>query len=334
MADRPSALADQALLFLVKWGCYLANPLVVAHTAYKCGHLPDPARPRRIGDKFLWRKLFDRNPLFVTACDKLACKAYVKERCPELKFARVLWSGQDAARIPDALLRRPVVLKANHGSGWFLLLQGNEPPEASRRQAARWAGRRFGWRLGEWAYKEVRRGLLIEEMLLEDGQPVASEYKFHVAGGRTAYVFCDPGRGRDGGQRMTLDRDGRAYLRTPDGGTRPAGIAPPACFVEMRRIAERLAAPFDFLRCDLYAIDGEIYFSELTVYPYSGHGRPGRDPIRAERNRLWDLRRAWFLTAPQRGWRRHYAAALRRWLDRQEAPQAAPGPGLAHDSET
>ena len=78
--------------------------------------------------------------------------------------------------------------------------------------------------------------------------------------------------------------------------------------------AEQLAAQFDYIRCDLYDVDGEIYFSELTVYPLSGQGG-GNSDARHLRNLGWDLRKSWFLTEPQRGWRKAYSHALRVWLD-------------------
>ena len=40
----------------------------------------------------------------------------------------------------------------------------------------------------------------------------------------------------------------------------------------MLDVAERLAAPFDFVRVDLYALEERIVFGELTIYPASGHG--------------------------------------------------------------
>lgn len=36
---------------------------------------------------------------------------------------------------------------------------------------------------------------------------------------------------------------------------------------EMKRIAERLALGFDFMRIDLYNVDGKAYFGEITPYP-------------------------------------------------------------------
>ena len=86
----------------------------------------------------------------------------------------------------------------------------------------------------------------------------------------------------------------------------------------MVAVAERLCAPFDYMRCDLYELDGDVFFSELTVYPLSGQGGSNVE-LRDLRNAAWDLRKSWFLTEPQRGWRGIYANALRRWLSRQEA---------------
>ena len=39
----------------------------------------------------------------------------------------------------------------------------------------------------------------------------------------------------------------------------------------MLRIAGRLSEDFPYVRVDLYNVDGEIYFGELTFYPWSGY---------------------------------------------------------------
>ena len=39
---------------------------------------------------------------------------------------------------------------------------------------------------------------------------------------------------------------------------------------DLVRIAEKLAAPFPFVRVDLYDVDGKIYFGEMTFTPAKG----------------------------------------------------------------
>ncbi len=49
----------------------------------------------------------------------------------------------------------------------------------------------------------------------------------------------------------------------------------PYNFSEMVSIAEKLAnyVPREFIRVDLYNVNGKIYFGELTFYPAGGYGR-------------------------------------------------------------
>jgi hypothetical protein len=47
-------------------------------------------------------------------------------------------------------------------------------------------------------------------------------------------------------------------------------IPRPDNFDEMVALAEKLAAPFPFVRVDLYQIDGKILFNEMTFTPAKG----------------------------------------------------------------
>ena len=308
---------DRAVLLLVRSWCFVRYPRMCGRTFKRSLALPNPAAPTSDVDKFLWRKIFDHNPLFTMACDKIASKAYAKSACPELRFAEVLWTGDDPNLIPDQVLAGSVVVKANHGSRWNVMIHNGQVDRAAMlSRTSRWMTRRYGRSFGEWGYKGAAHCLFVEEMLMKDGKPVQSEFKFHVSGGRTAFVFVERECERAGEQKFYLDRNGRLCTASFDGDPEQLRFSLPACYRRMRGLAESLAAPFDFVRCDLYEVNGEIYFSELTVYPTSGVGmRHQRLKLKQLRNSMWDLRKSWFLTEPQSGWRKIYAAALRRWLD-------------------
>jgi hypothetical protein len=51
-----------------------------------------------------------------------------------------------------------------------------------------------------------------------------------------------------------------------DGAARPA-LGKPKNFEQMLVVASRLSEGFDFVRVDLYNIDGKIYFGEMTFTP-------------------------------------------------------------------
>ncbi len=314
-------LSDWLLLLAVRYYCLVRHPVIMAHAISANGYFPNPSKPRLIGDKFLWRKLFDRNPLFAVACDKLASKKYVIDQFPELNTAKVLWTGTDPDEIPDDLLGGDMVFKANHGSGWNLLIRKGEATDNARlhERARFWLARQYGRRMGEWGYSRSARKLIVEEMLMDNGRPVQSEYKFHVSGGRVAYVYTSTGGSGDSQHYVVLDRHGKAFKPTPDGQGCEIPYTLPEQFAQMVLVAEKLSAPFDFARVDLYDLQGQIYFSEITIYPLSGAGNIRVKHLTTLRNEMWDIRNSWFFTTPQSGWRRLYRAALKRSLDAKAA---------------
>jgi len=315
---------DRIVLALVRGWCFVRYPRLCSRTGRRSGERPDAATPSSYADKFLWRKIFDHDPRFTQLSEKLTAKKHALSICPELKTAKVLWTGDDPALIPAELLAGSVVVKANHGCGWNVMIRGGKVDLAEmRRKTADWVRRRYGQSFGEWAYRDAKRCLFVEEMLIEDGDPVHYEYKFHMSSGRTAYAYA--ARRNERGEEVEkchFDADGRI---SPPPATAPANwvdIKPPASFDRMRAIAEKLTTPFDHMRCDFYELNGEIYFSEFCVYPLSGQGIHNTR-LRDHCNETWDIRESWFLTTPQTGWRKRYAAALRRWLDRRQRRGAA-----------
>jgi len=321
-------LDDRLLFGAVRVWSLLAHPGIWRRALRSHnGYFPNPALPATDTDKFLWRKIFDHNPLFSICGDKLAAKDYALKHASTLKTARVLWQGTDPHQIPDELLAGNVLIKANHASGWNIIVRdGQFDREDAMRRAARWARTQYARFVGEWGYRNARRLILVEAMLQEpDGRPVATEYKFHTSGGRTCYIYVRR-RNADGTENWcSYERDGTPI---PVNVARSDWLALPLPdnFLAMRDAAELLGQPFDHIRVDLYSLGQDIYFSELTVYPQSGKS-VGK--LQTElRNASWDLRRSWFLSTPQRGWRGLYAAALLRWLDAQPQ-QAAPHRQLA-----
>ncbi|BCG95058.1 hypothetical protein [Mesorhizobium sp. 131-2-1] len=105
----------------------LRHPALVARFVKKLGYLPNPAAPRSYHELMLWRKIIDRNPLFVTLTDKLAAKDHIRRVCPELPRATMLWSGRNPADIPPELLAGNVVVKANHGCAMNIFVSDGRP---------------------------------------------------------------------------------------------------------------------------------------------------------------------------------------------------------------
>ena len=230
-----------------------------------------PARvPATFTDKVNWRVVHDRRPLIGQLGDKLAMKAYAAQVLPSLAVPRVLWTGTDVADLAAVQLPERWVLKSNHGTMRVHVGAGRPDVGQLRRLTAGWLDEPLYRTRGEWVYRRARRLLLVEEFL---GTPdaVPADHKFLVFDGRVGLVQVDTGR----------FGDHRRRLYTPD--WTPVDVAeavapgpvtpPPATLDEMTKVAEALGAAFDFVRVDLYEVDGEVWFGELTPYPGGGLDR-------------------------------------------------------------
>ena len=119
-------------------------------------------------------------------------------------------------------------------------------------------------------YSQIIPKILIEKYL-GNGNQLPMEYKIHVFNGKAKCLYVVTGRGSD--IRYTnFYIDWRPFDGSQFNGWRKADepIIKPANFEEMVALAEKLAAPFPFVRVDLYNIDGKIYFNEMTFTPAKG----------------------------------------------------------------
>ncbi|MCF6507428.1 hypothetical protein E9549_08405 [Blastococcus sp. MG754426] len=233
------------------------------------GRRPPLRRPRTFTEKLNWRIVHDRRPLIGQLGDKLAMKDYAARTCPGLAVPRVFWAGTDLGELAGSALPERWVLKPNHGTMRVHRGAGRPDVPALRRLTEGWLDEPLWPERGEWVYSRARRLLLAEEFLGRPGE-VLADHKFLVFGGRVRLVQVDTGRLTGSHSRRLYTRDWvPVTAHEPHVVTGPV-TAPPAALPAMLATAEALGAAFDFIRVDLYDVDGEVWFGELTPYPGGG----------------------------------------------------------------
>ena len=244
------------------------------------GRLPE-RRPKRYSDHLFSIRAGGRldDPLrrFVTC--KESVKTYIAAAVGErfnLATYRILRTPEEASSFRPE--RFPCVVKPTHAAGRFRICR--EPADAPPPETLLgWLADDFYRHGREGNYRGLRRQILVEEFFSADGKIPAPEYKVYCFGGRARFVQVETGRGTDA-YRRTL-HDCRSWNRLPAGVLSPPpppptqtdrgrSPAPPAQRRLLLELAERLAAPFDFLRVDLYATDTEVRVGELTNCPNRG----------------------------------------------------------------
>jgi hypothetical protein len=233
------------------------------------GNPPDLACPRTFNEKVQWRKLYDRRPLYRVLCDKVAARDYVAARIGAEHLVPILGVFDDPRDIPWTELPTPYVVKATHGSGWNLFVfdsaEADRPETIARLRG--WLKTNYFYHGREWAYKRIPRRLMIEQFV-GPGRAAPEDFKFFCFDGvpRAIYVL------QDRFTTPTITWYDTDWSVLPFAMIHPRGPATPApsALAEMLTIARRLSHGLDFLRVDLYYIDGHVYCGELTVYPGCG----------------------------------------------------------------
>jgi hypothetical protein len=234
------------------------------------GFWPNFRNPERFSEKLWSRMLHDRDPLLTQVTDKLAVRDYVSQRIGEDFLVPLLWVGEDPDAIPFDDLPSQFIIKTNHGAGYYVIAMENSDLDLriTRQLLKSWLSENYceDKYLGiEWGYKNIPPKLLIENLLVVDGE-LPIDYKFFCYQGHVEFVFLHYDR-LQGQKTKVFDRLFDDLAWDIEGGRDDRKISRPRNFETMINVAESLSSDFKFLRVDLYSVNDRIYFSELTPYP-------------------------------------------------------------------
>jgi hypothetical protein len=254
---------------------------------------PRVGNPVTFHEKINWRILKDRREILSWTCDKLAMKDYASKvqgtSSLDLRVPRTLWMGTDVRELANVEFPKHWVFKPNHRANGQVFFGHGQPDITALEEISRpWLRPTEATRMHEWAYLKARPLLLVEDFLGVPGVP-PSDYKFYVFAGEVAGVEVHAGRYHDHRIRWYSPDWSPLDVTFVNYELGPAEATPPSNFKEMLEIASELGRPFDFMRVDLYNVDGDIFFGELTPYPASGIDRFVPDSFDDELGAKWKL---------------------------------------------
>lgn len=232
---------------------------------------PNIERPKKFTEKIQFIKLYERTDLRKKVADRTKVRNYVAEKAGKEHLIPLIDTFDTLTASVWNALPPQFVLKANHGCGMIRIVPDKEQEKFDdiRQQTDSWKRTNYFTIGREWVYKDLPRTLLAEALLLDADNNIPKDYKFFCFDGRVKLIQVD--YDRFGTQKRNLfDRDfnridGRLLYPPYPGNTKK-----PEHFNEAIEVAEKLSAPFSFIRVDLYLPDNYIYFGEMTNYPGNG----------------------------------------------------------------
>ncbi|MFC4943302.1 ATP-grasp fold amidoligase family protein [Pseudonocardia sp. GCM10023141] len=251
---------------------FLPDPLFAAvlHAIFQ-GEISTLRHPRTWSQLLAAKNLQDPDEVVHTTTDKYAVRAYVADRIGDKYLIPLLQVVDRADDLDFDALTRPCVIKGTHGCDMTLLIRDVQSMQRWKVRATvrKWLDTDFyeaGWR--ERPYRGLPRRAVVEEFI-GDGVTAPTDYKFFMFHGRPAMVVVDQDRFTAHTSTM-LSVDWKPFKITG----RFAGAATlpeqPADYAEMLAVAQKLSSEFEFVRIDLYNVDGRIYFGEITHNPGGG----------------------------------------------------------------
>lgn len=235
------------------------------------GHFPDIENPVRLSEKIQYLKLYERTILRKTVADRIKVRNFVKNRVGEGHLIPQIAVFKELTRSQWETLPQQFVLKASHGSGFIRIVKdkSEENFDEILAETNKWLSTNY-YKFGrEWVYMGLERVLIAEKLLLDNSGHVPSDYKFYCFDGEVKLIQVDIDRFR-GQKRFLFNRSYELFDATllyPIGEKLPD--KPPE-LDDAIRIAEKLSKEFNFIRVDLYLLEGQIYFGEMTNYPGNG----------------------------------------------------------------
>ena len=184
--------------------------------------LAKKANSQNLSGKILRKMAFDRDPMLTIFADKYLVRDYVEKRVGSKYLNKLIAAGDSVEVLRSTTLPSNFALKSNHGSGGMILVwekapsQNNLPKgrpknawsqflvqpghfdlDNAERLAKNWLSNNYHFRPGqfpEWAYKNIKPMLLIEELMFDDQGELPSDFKFFMANGECIFIQVDTSR--------------------------------------------------------------------------------------------------------------------------------------------
>lgn len=235
--------------------------------------------PQRYTEKLQWYKLFYKDSLMSQCSNKLTVRDYVAKQGYRGILNELYGVYNNPEEINFTDLPNQFVIKATIGAGGNSVIVCKDKNKFDISSAIqemknwiRYTPRKSPGR--EWIYDNQNNQIIIEKYLYEPPETGGLiDYKFFCFQGKVhyLYVIADREIGNKAGlgiytkdfKKMNVQRDDEKVLSRK--------VNKPKNYENMVRCAEELSSCFPHARIDLYNLQDQIVFGEITFFDGSGY---------------------------------------------------------------
>lgn len=287
------------------WSKHLSRKILGKTTDYSC--------PKNLNEKIQWLMFFTDTSLWTILADKYAVREHVRDCIGEKYLIPLLGHWTNVTEIDFDKLPRKFVMKPNNGSYDAIICQDKDSADYDniRLKMDYSLKHKFGYENAEPHYLDIPPCIIAEEMLETTNEGGLIDYKIWCFNGNPFGIFIVANRDRVNHkadfvfydlnwnkQNDYLTSEFRSDFNCPK----------PENLDEMLDIASKLSRGLPQARIDLYNINGQIYFGEITLSSNFGMMPYFTSEALAEMGQLVKL--------PNRSFKEVITSLSKRWLPR------------------
>lgn len=233
--------------------------------------LPEFRHPIRISDKLALRILKGQASLLQKRMtDKIACAELARGFSPKLRFKRIYAVYDTPEQFSLASLPERFALKPNHASGLHRLVldKSQENEKELRTVIADWFKSSYYRASQEPHYCGIQPKVIAEELTLSATNFLPDECRLFCFHGKVEFIEYEFGETMD--ESVFVDRNWNRLQVRYRGQQPTASISRPSALEQAIEAAEKLSMGLDFIRVDLFDLEGELVFNEVSISPWGG----------------------------------------------------------------
>lgn len=233
------------------------------------GYNPDLKNPKTMNEYICACKIDDKKLMYDQYTDKYQVRQYVAQMVGEQYLNEVLGVYNSFDEIDFDVLPESFALKATHGSSYNIIVKSKSTfdKRIARKKFDKWLKENFYYKDREKNYKNITPRIMCD-VYLKPSDEELEEYKIFCFKGKVGFIQHN--KMLNGERHSNIFDADWNQLPVRYGYSGFTGDSKPENGDELISVAEKLAEPFEFVRVDLYNIDGRIIFSELTFHSGGG----------------------------------------------------------------
>jgi hypothetical protein len=249
--------------------------------------------PTLFSEKLMWLKLYSDHEFMSQCSDKVLIKELLIKNGFERYVIKNLAVYEQAKDIDFKALPQQFAMKTNHGYATNIICFNKDEldQKKARQKMARFMRKDYSIAASgaEIQYRNIKRKILVEPLLLENGE-LPDDLKVYCINGEPVATMVCQNRDAETGKatKYLVDPAWNLLRINSDGKKAPPDfkLVPPPNLSELYQLARALSTGIPFVRVDFYILNNVLYFGELTFTPSAGVSKNLNEVDRAWGERL------------------------------------------------